>query len=374
MLSKDEFKLKSCTVPFLSISTNANGTYSPCCWLPPFVDDLGNAINFNKSGLDEVWNSNSAIKLRNDFLGRGANSEICKSVCFDVEAAGGISKRKSMLTHFFSDPEIFDSIFKNPNTLPKLVEVKITNLCNLRCKTCIPENSSSIMSTFEPKWETDKPRIIEIKKNYTEYLEYRGRPFLQSLLNNIQSIEWLEFYGGEPFMIKDLKWFLSEIKKTGRAEHITLSFITNGTIIDNDYIEFFSHFKSVIISISIDAFGEKNDEIRVGSSWETIDNNLRIFCDLANRKMIDCVNVNTTISILNLINVFDLANYLNTLPAKCTWSLTVLHEPQDLSVDKLSTEEKEEFKILFDKFVTDFAASSLLTPINILFKNIISKL
>src|SRR6185437_10681618 len=132
-----------------------------------------------------------------------------------------------------------DKILAGEITFPKLIEVKLTNLCNLRCKTCIPEHSSSLMNEFKPTNERDEKRIILIKKAYDLYLESRGAVFLDSIIKNIEAVEWLEFYGGEPFMIKDHKKFLQQIIDSGHAKNITLSYTTNGTKHDPDYIFMF---------------------------------------------------------------------------------------------------------------------------------------
>lgn len=312
-MDKKEFLEKSCGVPFLTLSTFSNGRYHPCCWIDqPYVDDEGRQFDFNVDSPSDVYHSEDAVRTRQEFLTTGACRPECESTCFAAERAGGESKRISMFKYMFHD-SIVDDILSGKITFPKLIEVKLTNLCNLRCKTCIPEHSSSIMSEFQPKDERDEQRIIVIKKAYDLYLKSRGAVFLDSIIENIEVIEWIEFYGGEPFMIKDHKKFLQRIVDSGYAKNITLSYTTNGTKYDAAYIDLFKQFKGVVISLSIDGIGELNDEIRVGSKWEDIEANLKKYIEMKEQGVITSLNVNSTISMYNIHGVMDLVRYFEPI-------------------------------------------------------------
>jgi hypothetical protein len=350
-MNKEEFKAKSCAVPLLTLSTFSNGNYHPCCWIDqPYKKEDGTNFDFNVDTPEAAWQSPHASKVKQIFMTKGAIYKECQDVCFAAESCGGTSKRQALLKYMFKDETTIDEILEKEIEFPRLLEVKLTNLCNLRCKTCIPEHSSSIMAKFEPKTAEDNKRIILIKKSFDLYLESRGSVFLDSIIKNIEAVEWLEFYGGEPFMIKDHKKFLRQIIDSGYAKNIVLSYTTNGTKYDADYIEIFKEFKGVIISLSIDAIGELNDEIREGSKWEEIETNLRKYIALKEAGSITGLNINSTISMFNVFAIFDLVCYFNKID--CTLSLSVLEHPQEMSIVNLSAAEKERWIINHDAFLT----------------------
>jgi len=360
-MNKEEFLEKSCAVPFLVMSTFSNGNFHPCCWIDePYKKEDGTTFNFNVDTPEAALSSQDAARWRNTFLTKGAVHPTCQSVCLAAESCGGISKRQALLKYMFKDDSIIDDILEGRITYPKLIEVKLTNLCNLRCKTCIPEHSSSIMSQFKPESPRDEKRIIEIKKAYDLYLESRGSLFLDSIIKNIEVVEWLEFYGGEPFMIKDHKKFLQQIVDSGFAKNITLSYTTNGTKYDDAYINLFKEFKGVVISLSIDGIGKVNDEIRIGSKWEDVERNFYNYKALYDANVITGLNVNSTISIYNIHTIFDLIEYFS--PAKCTLSLSILEHPQEMSITTLTPEQKFNWIRKYDDYVAKWSEKDDFVP------------
>lgn len=373
MMNKEEFKARSCAVPLLTLSTFSNGNYHPCCWIDePYKKDDGTNFDFNVDSPEAAWNSTDAKRVKTIFLTKGAMYKECEDVCFAAEKCGGTSKRQSLLKYMFTEDKTIDEILENNIAFPKLLEVKLTNLCNLRCKTCIPEHSSSIMSKFEAKTPHDEKRIMLIRKSFDLYIESRGAVFLDSIIKNIEAVEWLEFYGGEPFMIKDHKKFLNQIIESGFAKNITLSYTTNGTKYDADYIEIFKQFKGVIISLSIDAAGPLNDEIRTGSKWEDIETNLYKYVALKEAGSITGLNVNSTISLFNVFAMFDLVTYFNKID--CTLSLSVLEHPREMSVVNLSDAEKADWLKQHEEFISNAVLNGDRTDFHPQFLNVRNKL
>lgn len=360
-MNKEEFLENSCAVPFLVMSTFSNGNFHPCCWIDePYKKDNGETFNFNVDTPEAALGSQDAARWRTIFLTKGAVHPTCNNVCRSAEKAGGVSKRQALLKYMFKDDSIIDDILEGRITYPKLIEVKLTNLCNLRCKTCIPEHSSSIMSQFKPESPRDQKRIIEIKKAYDMYLDSRGGLFLDSIIRNIEVVEWLEFYGGEPFMIKDHKKFLQQIVDSGYAKNITLSYTTNGTKYDDAYINLFKEFKGVVISLSIDAVGKLNDEIRIGSDWNVVNQNFYNYKALYEAGIITGLNVNTTVSIYNAHAIFDLIEYF--APTKCTLSLSILEHPQEMSIVNLSFLDKASWIKKYTEYLTKYSIHNEFVP------------
>lgn len=342
-----------CAVPFLTLSTLADGSIIPCCWhtgdkAKYYRKDDGTFFNINFDPIPEIISSQFAKNIKNEFLTNGAHFEECQKTCFSTEKAGSPSKRKMIfdLLNIDEDSTINDIILGKIK-FPRLIEVKISNICNLRCVTCSPRHSSSIMAHYEPKNQEQQLVLDQAKKSFKIYTETKAKIFLDSIIDNLQDIQLLEFYGGEPFMIYDHKKFLAEIIKAGYASKISLAYTTNGTKYDSDYLEIFKHFKHVSITISIDAFGELNEKIRIGSSWEEIEANLKKYISMRDSKIISALNINSTISSNSLFGIFELIQYLDSVDKSLTMTLSILLNPSWLKIETMDKSELERWIYLF---------------------------
>lgn len=347
-----EFREKSCVAPFGHLSTIPNGTCHLCCWFDrePVKNDNGEAFNFNFDRVEEIWQSTGYQKYRTIFLNAGpASLPTCNQICMG-HGNNKLSKR-NVLNNQFSDSEIQDIIDGKVKPFPKLLEVKLTSLCNLKCQTCGPENSTQFLAEKNPAAE---PYLKPFRKAFKIYLDTGALPFLQSILDNLPEVEVLEFYGGEPFMIKDHKWFLNEIIKTGRAKDIHLRYITNGTIYDDDYPSLFREFKSIIISVSVDSLHTKNDFIRLNSKWDDLLANILKFEQMLHNGEIESLNLNTTISVLNVMDYFDFITFFDdafTKHNRLTLSVSIVHQPDDMQINLIHPKLKAMWKYLKNKFI-----------------------
>lgn len=134
------------------------------------------------------------------------------------------------------------------------INLHILEPCNYKCKHCFSKfNSKSIL-------------------NYQEWLK-----IIKNCEASINVCEY-NIAGGEPLLYKDLKMLLSSIDKP-------ISLITNGSKINNDFIEnIANHF--YMIGISIDSF-DYNTNLNIGRC----DNNKKtINFDELKKKLIDLKN------------------------------------------------------------------------------------
>ena len=114
-----------CVLPFTHLSTKPNGDIAPCC---RSRDTLGSIKNMT---FEEAWNSERQQKLRTQLLS-GERPEHCFQ-CFDMEDQGSISMRQSMnKAREYMIPKTCEPIM--PFEVPVL-ELKMSNLCNFRCRT-----------------------------------------------------------------------------------------------------------------------------------------------------------------------------------------------------------------------------------------------
>ena len=257
-----------CALPFSHLSTTPNGSIMPCCRYEN--DTLG---NITQQSLEEVWNSEKLQNLRRE-LYNGIKHKNC-AACWRIEEANGISMRQSMLkTRREYIPKISNDDFVLPFKIPVL-ELKLSNLCNLKCRTCNPKYSSS--------WISDWHHVRHIyQKTYCDMgskkLSLFEKPeFYNSFEKLLPFIEILEFAGGEPFMDPQHYKLLDMIVDCGHNKNITLKYSTNLTHLQFgkwNLIDVFLKFKKIDLSVSLDGDPMLNEYIRSGSTTDAIQKNL----------------------------------------------------------------------------------------------------
>ena len=146
----------------------------------------------------------------------------------------------------------FNDEYDIKNVQLEFFEVGFDNICNLSCTTCAPEFSSSI-------WAEENPDL--------PYKE--GIQSVKKITNIPNSIKEIRFLGGESLMTNRHRKFLEEIEDLSQ---VSVEYITNGmfTLSQKDH-KVLQKCLNVDISVSIDAYAELNEKVRVGSNWKQID-------------------------------------------------------------------------------------------------------
>ena len=127
-----------------------------CChsdWENPMKTELGEPYSYKTHTLDEIWNGKTMRGIRKKMLS-GEKVANCKQ-CYLDESRGKISLRK--LSNFLHLKEeryikkevifnrVIDSVKNNYASQPPFIlEMRIRNLCNLKCRMCDESSSSQI--------------------------------------------------------------------------------------------------------------------------------------------------------------------------------------------------------------------------------------
>ena len=253
-----------CTLPFTHLSTRPNGDITPCC---RSRDTLGNIKDMT---FEEAWNSERQQQLRKDLL-NGVRNKYCYQ-CWDMEDQGSISMRQSMnkiRSHMV--PKKLDA--EMPFVVPVL-ELKMSNLCNFRCRTCKPELSTTWMKDWNAvKHEYESLGIVN---NTAREENFNKDEFVEDILKLAPTIEIVEFAGGEPLM-DPLHYKVLEVLEP-YASNITVKYSTNLSKLKFgkfDTLASWSKFKGVDLSLSIDGHPALNNYIRTESDTKVLAQNLR---------------------------------------------------------------------------------------------------
>jgi MoaA/NifB/PqqE/SkfB family radical SAM enzyme len=313
-----------CPLPFIHLATRPNGDVRVCCTANASGADIvdtkeiglvtqkGVKMNLRNHTIEEVWNSDSMRNTRLE-MQQGSIPNSCKK-CFEEENRGIKSKRywETMVWRDRLDlPDIVSKMNIDgsmPVNIPYF-DLRLGNLCNLKCVMCSPHDSSSWIKDWKiqtPKY-TD-PMLVQDQgwDRTMDYTWYQKGSFLESMHGQLEHIKELYFAGGEPLLIPEHYNILRHLVDANHAKNCILRYNSNGTEIPDHLLELWSHFKQVKFNFSIDAYGDKNDYIRYPSKWDTIVQNLH---KLDNTPDNIIVNVACAVQLLNVKYLDELVDW-----------------------------------------------------------------
>jgi MoaA/NifB/PqqE/SkfB family radical SAM enzyme len=300
---------KFCVLPWVSLETSPIGTVRPCCLADDeIVDDQGTKFDLNTAQFVEIQNSQYMKTLRQEFLD-GKQPRTCRK-CWREERAGRTSKRMhtlDRLKHMLPEQEW------TADAKPLMfLDLKLGNICNLKCRIC----GSWSSSTFATE-ELSQLRGDEQKKSSYHYQMLRAgawprenQSFWKEIDQVVDQIRYIEFTGGEPFMIQEHFDMLQGLVDRGIAGQIEIHYNTNGTQWPEAASEIWRHFKTVEIAFSIDDIGPRFEYQRTNAIWsEVIENILKFkkLRELHSNIQLQCCS---TVNIFNVFYLDQLAQWI----------------------------------------------------------------
>ena len=333
---------KICSLPWKHLATHPHGGCTLCCIADHthgasraknFKDGTVEWLSLNQHSIEEIMNSDYYKQVRLQML-NNEEPNACKR-CYDEERSGLHSKRMEENDRYFSDD--FNERTRPDGSIDldfEFIELRLGNVCNLRCRTCNPASST--------KWYKEH-KILENRLSFvTKYGEtergvwYESDTFWEDLLNNSKNIKRIYINGGEPTLIKKHFQYLEKLIERGLNKNIELWYNLNLTNVDDELLEYWKQFKKCSISASIDDLGENNEYIRYGSNWNTTLTNLR---KLKRLEWVD-LSVVQTVSLYNIENIdkfYDFIMFQESIPIHINW----VYDPAFQQAWHLEDEKKE---------------------------------
>jgi MoaA/NifB/PqqE/SkfB family radical SAM enzyme len=272
-----------CMHPFTGLATREDGAICACCRSHPigFIQD---------APLEYHWNGEVMQEIRRQVL-RGERPKQCEP-CFSLEDQGVESLRQRHIAGKIPEARINlypDAVskmahdFTMPFEIPTM-ELKLNNLCNLKCRMCHPMDSTSWNDWSEVKEFYKKEGNIMYAIVEEHGLE--NKPHLDKFQDNPEwwaSLEKLlphfrrvEFAGGEPLMDPQHYRILDMLAPYGNQ--IEIKYATNLSMLgksNRTVWEYWPKFKSVAVNVSIDGMGDSYEYIRGNASWSELVNNIK---------------------------------------------------------------------------------------------------
>ena len=299
---------KFCILPWVSLEASPIGTVRPCCLADDeILDDAGEKFNLATAEFTTIQNSQSMQKLRQEFI-NGQQPQTCRR-CWREERAGRTSKRMhtlDRLKHMLPDQDW--TIDAKPLMF---LDLKLGNICNLKCRIC----GSWSSSTFATE-ELNYVRSEEKKTNHHYQMLRQGawprenQQFWSEIAGISDQIQYIEFTGGEPFMIQEHFDMLQGLVDRGLAGTIEIHYNTNGTQWPEQAEAIWQHFKVVEIAFSIDDVAARFEYQRSNAVWAEVTANIDKFRQLRSRNSNVRLQICCTINVFNVYYLEEVANWI----------------------------------------------------------------
>jgi len=354
-----------CIYPWIHLEATALGSIRPCCQNPMTIKDASRdaggfhweelSLADQNTTLEDAYTSPDMINLRRKFL-NNERPDVCYK-CWTNEKTGMRSLRQAQTQSGFFDIEKVD-LSADPSfaTNMQSVDLKLGTTCNLQCRICDARASSkyyketkTILTELEDTGftigkngersdrEANYYNLKEITK--TRHWPTTNENFYDNLKIIFPNLKRIEFYGGEPFLIKKHFNVLKYAIEKGYSKNIFIKYNTNGTQYPKELVEdIFPHFNRVFIAFSIDDVAERFEYQRYPAKWEQVKDNIQRFTELTN------VNLDTeiciTINIFNILSLDELLGWVNTTNSDGIY-FNILYDPQEWNIQSLPLEAKQ---------------------------------
>ena len=306
--------------PFTGLATREDGAIKVCCRSQPigWIQD---------ETLESAWNNKNMRRVREQVLNNEIPAECVP--CFDLEAQGVESLRQRHIRDSFPDarinlyPDALDKLaddYSMPFEFPT-IEIKINNLCNLKCRMCNPLDSTQWKdwNQVEQFYEEEGNYLVDaVRKLGLTRAPYIGlfedsAEFWDNLEKLLPYFRRVEFAGGEPLMDPSHYRILDMLAPYG--ESIEIKYATNGTVTGikggRTIHDYWPKFKNVVVNVSIDGLHGVYEYIRGNGKFKEVEENIKIFKSFPNVKYVVGA---CTVQVGNVMQLPDIIDYfLNTM-------------------------------------------------------------
>ena len=327
-----------------------NGDIRHCC-IQERLDKNFDILEFERNPQQFLDNDHDLSAIAKD-IHQGIKNPHCEK-CWYNESEGIASYRhhsRNMIRSPSKDPVI------------EYIDLRLGNKCNLKCKMCFPTWSNQIHNHFLSAREQGIVNKLNLNLGPDLYSEESHQKYLDSVLRvilNTPTIKTVALAGGEPFVMPEIEWFLTELINQRRT-NLRLRILTNVTVVTDKLLTLLKKFEFVSIHCSIDSVEEDIEYQRFPCKWSVIENNFNKLYHSGLRTVLGpCFSQLNTLSVLKFLTWA--GRYTNTSvffnevthPSFLNFQLIPMEYRQELIKEIegfiLPSNIDKNFKIFFDK-------------------------
>ncbi len=326
-----------CILPWMHLATTATGNLRVCCNSTPgenlILKPDGTPYKLYKDDMQQAWNSETYATIRKQLLNNERPSMCTR--CFREEDAGIRSARLAWNEKWSEDkPYTMNAPFDI-----KYVDLRLSNLCNLKCRMCNPYSSNMWVKEWASVNEALTPSEYD-RLNRMDWPEKEKT--WENLFDIAHTVEEIYLTGGEPTVIKEQKRLLDYLIDKGISGNIRLKYNTNLVKMPEWLFDRWRHFKRIQLNCSIDACGELDHYIRHPSRWQTVLENFERVQTLDNAN----IEIHCTVQMYNILRMSEFIEWAKPYGHKIYFN--ILNHPEHLNIrvlpDKLKRQADEQLK------------------------------
>jgi MoaA/NifB/PqqE/SkfB family radical SAM enzyme len=331
-----EFPKNFCIAPFVQHTTHPSGSYSPCPYLG------GTSWSENNKQILSQWTSSNLQELRQQFK-NNLQPDMCHR-CWHEEKNNKRSLRLRLFDpvnhtsdYEFVNTDLAKSQLDDYTAGPRVLTIKNGNVCNARCRSCHPNDSSRWIADSEKLYQALGKKHYNLNQDVVNWSDQQ----IDQIVELSKNLLRLELFGGEPTYNKKVTIILERIVAAGHAKHITLYINTNGSINITEKWPFVHEFAGIELGVSIDGVGAQFEYIRNGVEWNQLVDNIKAqqsyFKQHKVKYWIDSIS---TVSILNVYYLPEIKKAVQQLlPLAPFWNLLI--KPDHLFIKNMPTGVKQ---------------------------------
>ena len=326
-----------CILPWMHLATTATGNLRVCCNSTPgenlILKPDGTPYKLYKDDMQKAWNSETYATIRKQLLNNERPSMCTR--CFREEDAGIRSARLAWNEKWTEDkPYTMNAPFDI-----KYVDLRLSNLCNLKCRMCNPYSSNM----WVKEWASVNEALTPSEYDRLSRMDWPEKEKTwENLFDIAHTVEEIYLTGGEPTVIKEQQRLLDYLVAEGIAGNIRLKYNTNLVKMPEWLFDRWRHFKRIQLNCSIDAVGELDHYIRHPSRWQTVLENFERVQTLDNAN----IEIHCTVQMYNILRMRELIEWATPYGHKIYFN--ILNHPEHLNIrvlpDALKRQADEQLK------------------------------
>jgi radical SAM protein with 4Fe4S-binding SPASM domain len=323
-----------CAAPWLHTHIWPDGRVFACC-MSEYDSVLGN-INESDSFI-KIWNNDNYKKLRQDMLDGISRPDVCNR-CYLQEQHNISSLREKLTKEYWKDlTEQLENTKEDYSADLKIPywDYRFNNICNLSCRTCGPDLSSSwyqdhiAMYGKVPRYATTKFVVFDPNKEHSVHNEL--------IESQIEHVKEIYFAGGEPILMPEHLDVMQRLIDRNKFD-ILIRYSTNLSLLSYkgvNFLELWPKFKRVMLYVSLDEIGDRAEYWRNGTNWNRLEKNIRSVIDLEKNSSNVKVGYAPTISIFNVHRIDECVKYLisnNLINVYSSFVYNILQGPFEFNI------------------------------------------
>jgi sulfatase maturation enzyme AslB (radical SAM superfamily) len=283
-----------CMLPWVHMHLWPSGTTYPCCLSDPNLP-VGDT---QTQTLQEIWNGDQMRQLRLNMLS-GNKSPECRR-CYELEENDMHTLRLSSNENFKNH---WDKVLQTEsdgsagNISLNYMDIRFSNLCNLRCRSCGPQFSSSWFEDHKAtNGDPGHPKILQVRDDMKSFIDE-----LEPLLDAVERVYWA---GGEPLITKEHYNILDKWIAMGKRD-VKMDYTTNFTQLwykGKTAFEYWNSFDHVRVAASLDANHARGEYLRKNMDWSQVVQNRRDMIEICPHVYFE---LTPTVSVYNVLNLPD---------------------------------------------------------------------